>query len=152
VALALAAVESEIVVIHDAARPLTTPALIDEVVAALLGNAGAAGVIAAAPITDTVKRAGEPRPLAGAPAIAATERREYLWAAQTPQAFRVDALRHALGSDTDHLADATDEAMLVEQAGGSVLLHPAPASNLKVTTLDDLRVAELLLAQRRAST
>jgi 2-C-methyl-D-erythritol 4-phosphate cytidylyltransferase len=78
-------------------------------------------------------------------AVAATEDRELLWAAQTPQVFRADALREAI-ADPGALAAATDEAMLVEGTGGTVLVHPAPASNLKVTTADDLRLAELLLA------
>lgn len=151
VALALAEVESELVAIHDAARPLVTPALIDDVVARLEDHPEAAGVIAAAPITDTVKRASEARPAEREVVIAATESRDYLWAAQTPQAFRTAALREALEADPGRLAGATDEAMIVEGAGGTVLIHPAPAFNLKVTTREDLRVAELLLAQRRAS-
>ena len=112
-------------------------------------------MIAAAPITDTVKRAREPRPATGEfergrPTIAKTESRDHLWAAQTPQVFRAEALREALDADPQRLAAATDEAMLVEQAGGKVLIHPAPAANLKVTTPLDLRVAELLLGRALA--
>jgi 2-C-methyl-D-erythritol 4-phosphate cytidylyltransferase len=99
------------------------------------------GVIAAAAMTDTIKRAGEDG------VIAATEDRETLWAAQTPQAFRTTALRDAYAQAGAAVAGATDEAMLVERAGGTVLIEPAPASNLKVTTPEDLRLAELLLAQ-----
>jgi 2-C-methyl-D-erythritol 4-phosphate cytidylyltransferase len=73
--------------------------------------------------------------------------RSSLWAAQTPQAFRAEALREALDS-TELLAQATDDAMLVERIGGRVLLHEAPAENIKVTTPLDLRVAELLLGER----
>jgi 2-C-methyl-D-erythritol 4-phosphate cytidylyltransferase len=61
--------------------------------------------------------------------------------------FRVEALRRALAADPDVIAAATDEAMLVEAAGGRVLIHPSPPENLKVTTPLDLRVAELLLPQ-----
>ena len=77
--------------------------------------------------------------------------RGQLWAAQTPQVFRVEALRGALEADPAQVEAATDEAMLVEAAGGRVLIHPAPPENLKVTTPLDLRVAELLLAERSSS-
>jgi 2-C-methyl-D-erythritol 4-phosphate cytidylyltransferase len=73
-----------------------------------------------------------------------------LWAAQTPQVFRVDALRRALEADPAQAETATDEAMLIEAAGGRVLIHPAPPENLKVTTPTDLKLAELLLAGRSA--
>jgi 2-C-methyl-D-erythritol 4-phosphate cytidylyltransferase len=73
--------------------------------------------------------------------------RSALWAAQTPQAFRTAALREALGS-TSLLRQATDEAMLVERLGGKVMLHEAPAENIKVTTPLDLRLAEMLLGER----
>jgi 2-C-methyl-D-erythritol 4-phosphate cytidylyltransferase len=148
VAAGLEHVETEIVAVHDAARPLVTPELIDGLVEALLSHPDAAAVIAAAPITDTVKRAGEPRSAGAATgaSVAETLSRDHLWAAQTPQVFRTAALREALDTDAERIAAATDDAMLVEQAGGEVLLHPSPPANLKVTTPLDLRVAELLLA------
>jgi 2-C-methyl-D-erythritol 4-phosphate cytidylyltransferase len=77
--------------------------------------------------------------------IAETLDRAQLWAAQTPQVFRLEALRGALDADPGRAAPATDEAMLVEVAGGRVLIHPADAENLKVTTALDLRLAEQLL-------
>ena len=141
VAAALGQVESEVVVVHDAARPLVEPELIDAVVADLLADPDAGAVVAAAPVTDTIKQV-----LRGAE-VERTLDRSALWAAQTPQAFRAESLREALGS-TELLAQATDEAMLVERLGGKVLLHEAPATNLKVTTELDLRVAELLLTER----
>ena len=70
------------------------------------------------------------------------------WAAQTPQVFRTAALRDALAADPRGVADATDEAMVIERAGGTVLIDPAPAWNLKATTAEDLRVAELPLSRR----
>ena len=70
--------------------------------------------------------------------------------AQTPQVFRTDVLRDAMAGDPQRVAAATDEAMLVETAEGTVVIHPAPPGNLKVTTPLDLRVAELLLAERSA--
>jgi len=161
VANALAAVETELVAIHDAARPLVTPELIDGVTATLLADPEAGGAIAAAPVTDTIKRAmadgggsasrsqdsgGYSDQKAAIPVIGKTIDRAGLWAAQTPQVFRVETLRRALQADPGRVEAATDEAMLVERAGGRVLLHPSPAENLKVTTPRDLRLAELLLA------
>jgi 2-C-methyl-D-erythritol 4-phosphate cytidylyltransferase len=152
VAAATQRARGELIAIHDAARPLVTAALIDGLVTRLDSRPDADGVIAAAPLTDTIKRAAEPRPGSGelpsGPAIAKTESRDHLWAAQTPQVFRAGALREALAADPQRLATATDEAMLVEQAGGVVLLHQAPAENLKVTGPIDLAVAETLLKQR----
>ena len=130
----------EIVVVHDAARPLATPALVNAVVDRLASDEAAAGVIAAAPVTDTIKQADR------AGQVERTLDRDVLWAVQTPQAFRADALREAL-SDADSLPDATDDAMLVERQGGRVLIQASPPENIKVTTPFDLRVAELLLEQ-----
>jgi 2-C-methyl-D-erythritol 4-phosphate cytidylyltransferase len=156
VAAALSAVgpDPALVAVHDAARPLVTPGLIGELIAKLLDRPDAAGVIAAAPIADTVKRAREPR-LArgeiarGGPTIAKTESRDHLWAAQTPQVFRAAALRQAYdAADSQRRAAATDEAMLIEKAGGKVLIQPTGPENLKVTTPFELRLAELLLRER----
>jgi 2-C-methyl-D-erythritol 4-phosphate cytidylyltransferase len=141
VAAAIAGLEAELVVVHDAARPLVTAELIDAIVGELASNPDAAGVVAAAPITDTVKQVLRGRE------VERTLDRSSLWAAQTPQAFRTEALRRALDS-TKLLAQATDDAMLLERIGERVLLHPAPADNLKVTTELDLRLAELVLAER----
>ena len=141
VANALALCAGEIVVVHDAARPLITPGLIDDVVEELVGDQNAAGVIAATPVTDTIKQATD---------VGQVERtldRAGLWAIQTPQAFRAEALRDAL-ADTDSLPDATDDAVLVERRGGRVLIHSASTDNIKVTSPFDLRFAELLLRER----
>lgn len=137
---ALARVETEVVVVHDAARPLATADLFDAVVSRLAGDAGCDCAIAAAPITDTVKEVADE-------VVERTLDRSRLWGAQTPQAFRAVRLREAL-SAADSLADATDDAMLVERIGGRVAIHPAPPENIKVTTPLDLRVAGLLLAER----
>ena len=139
VANALEAVETDYVAIHDAARPLLTPELVEALVANLDAESEAAGVIAATPVTDTIKR--------GSPVIERTEDRSQLWAAQTPQVFRTEALRDALAI-AERPEEATDEAMLVEQAGGTVLIHPVEGQNLKVTTPLDLQIAELLLRSR----
>jgi 2-C-methyl-D-erythritol 4-phosphate cytidylyltransferase len=147
----MAAAETELIAIHDAARPLVSAELFDAVVGHLGAAESAAAAIAAAAINDTVKRGAAPRPEAGPPepvVIEATLPREFLWAAQTPQAFRVAALAAAQdrASAAGELEAATDEAALVEAAGGVVVLVPAPASNLKVTTAHDLATAEALLA------
>jgi 2-C-methyl-D-erythritol 4-phosphate cytidylyltransferase len=144
-ALEVAEARTGLVAVHDAARPLVGPSLIDAVVGRLAATPDVAGVIAATPIADTVKRAAA----AGErPEIAETLDRSRLWSAQTPQAFRAEALAAALATDAETLATATDDASLVERAGGKVLIEPAPATNLKVTTAADLRLAELLLAER----
>ncbi len=163
VANALEAVGTELVAIHDAARPLVTPELVEGVIATLAADPDADGAIAATPVVDTIKRAASAtaeRPadssqdfgVYSAPnaaiEVAGTVDRGRLWAAQTPQVFRVEALRRALEADPAQVEAATDEAMLVEAAGGRVLIHPAPPENLKVTTPLDLRVAEFLLAGR----
>jgi 2-C-methyl-D-erythritol 4-phosphate cytidylyltransferase len=147
---ALAEVGTELVAIHDAARPLVTPALIEEVVDALLAEPDAAGAIAATPVTDTVKQAVQPAQNDPPLAVESTLDRSRLWAAQTPQVFRTDTLRGALEPGGDAVASATDESMLIEAAGGRVLICPAPPENLKVTTPRDLRLAEQLLEERRA--
>lgn len=156
---ALRAVDTELVAIHDAARPLVTPELIEGAIAALASDPEAAGTIAAAPVTDTVKQVSSADTGAnpalttqdGANAglvVGSTLDRDRLWAAQTPQVFRVAALREALADDPERVAAATDEAMLVEAAGGRVLIHPSSPENLKVTTPLDLRLAEQLLSER----
>jgi 2-C-methyl-D-erythritol 4-phosphate cytidylyltransferase len=127
------------VVVHDAARPLVTPAHFRDALAAL---ADADAAIAAAPMTDTVKQAGADR------RVTATLDRTQLWAIQTPQAFRREALERALEVDDAVLAAATDDAWLVERAGGTVRVVESTAENFKVTTPHDLRVAELLLGER----
>ena len=139
VRLAMAAADADLVVIHDAARPLATPELFDRVVARL-AESGADGVIAAAPVADTLKLAGEGEE------IVRTVDRDGLWAAQTPQAFRAVPLRRAQAAG--ELEAATDEASLIERAGGRVLLVANDEPNPKVTTSADLRTVEALLAAR----
>lgn len=126
---------SEIVVIHDAARPLVTADVIDRTIDAARAHGAA---IAAVPATDTVKRSGPDG------RVIDTLPRSEIFLAQTPQAFRVDVLRDAfaLGDDTP---DATDEAALVERAGHPVHLVQGDPRNMKITTSEDLAMAERLL-------
>jgi 2-C-methyl-D-erythritol 4-phosphate cytidylyltransferase len=136
---ALAAARADdAVVVHDAARPLATTALFEACLAAL---ADADAAIAAAPVTDTVKECADGR-------VERTLDRSRLWAVQTPQAFRREALERALALDDHVVGAATDDASLVESLGGTVRVVEAPRENLKVTTPLDLRVAELLLGER----
>jgi 2-C-methyl-D-erythritol 4-phosphate cytidylyltransferase len=132
----LAAVPSDadVIVVHDAARPLATADLFAAVIDAVREGADAA--VPAVVVTDTVKRVDGDRVLDTPP-------RETLVAVQTPQAFRAAALRaaHADGGD------ATDDAALVEAAGGTVLTVPGDPRNLKVTTTTDLTVAAALLGE-----
>jgi len=149
VANALEAVGTAYVAIHDAARPLLTSQLVEALVADLDANPEAAGVIAAAPVADTIKRGSfrTPGDQKEPQVVVETVDRTQLWAAQTPQVFRTEALRDALAA-AERPEEATDEAMLVEGAGGTVLIHPVEGQNLKVTTPLDLQVAELLLRSR----
>ena len=140
VAAGLAVIDTELVLVHDAARPMLTPELVDGCVEALESAPQADAVIAAAAVTDTIKRVG------AAEAVVETLDRTELRAVQTPQVFRRAALVAAITSgDVDN---ATDDAFLIESAGGTVLAYDAPSSNLKVTVPDDLRLAELMLNAR----
>jgi 2-C-methyl-D-erythritol 4-phosphate cytidylyltransferase len=125
--------EARAVVVHDAARPLAGPALFTRTLAAL---AGADAAVAAARVTDTIKEAGPDG------VVVHTHDRARLWAIQTPQAFRARVLRAALEVPDAVLAQATDDAWLVERAGGSVCVVESSPANFKVTTARDLALAE----------
>jgi 2-C-methyl-D-erythritol 4-phosphate cytidylyltransferase len=137
---ALAASAGDPVIVHDAARPLVTPAIVQAALDELAAS-GCDGVIAAAPVTDTIKEAADG-------AVIRTLDRATLWSVQTPQVFRRAALERALDVPDDVLAQATDDAWLVERAGGVVRIVAAPSDNLKVTTRNDLQVAETVLRAR----
>lgn len=137
------AAAADLIVIHDAARPFVSDALISRTIEAGW-RFGAA--IAAVPASDTVKQAAdrpaddEPRP------VARTLAREHIYLAQTPQAFRRDILSEALALAATG-AEATDEATLVERAGHQVRLVDGEPANIKITTPEDLRLAEAILAR-----
>ncbi len=130
------------VLVHDAARPLLSIELVQATLAAV-EQKGVDAAIAATPVTDTIKQAD------GQGVVTQTLDRAGLWAVQTPQVFRRKALERALEVSEEVLAQATDDAWLIERAGGRVAIVPAPKDNLKVTTALDLDLAELLLARRR---
>jgi 2-C-methyl-D-erythritol 4-phosphate cytidylyltransferase len=133
--------DDEVVLVHDAARPLITPALVEAVLAAVIAEPGVEAAIAATPISDTVKRVRDRR-------VIETLDRAELWAVQTPQAFRRAALERVLRAPREILAKATDDAALIEQAGGRVAIVPSSPENLKITTPLDLDVAATLLDRR----
>ncbi|MDI6815248.1 MAG: 2-C-methyl-D-erythritol 4-phosphate cytidylyltransferase [Dehalococcoidales bacterium] len=124
--------DCEWVVIHDGARPLVTADLIDRGLEAAK-ETGAA--VAAVPVTDTIKVAGDDQFVQGTPP------RRNLWAVQTPQVFRFDIIAEAYRQAK---VEVTDDASLIEQLGYKVKLYMGSYDNIKVTTPDDLALAEIL--------
>ncbi len=137
--LAALPADAEGVLIHDGARCLVEPELLGRCAAAV--QAGQA-VIAATPVTDTIKQVN------GAGTITATPDRAGLWAAQTPQGFPVERLRRAHATATAEGWSVTDDAALFERLGWPVAVLEAPPSNIKLTTPFDLTVAAAVLAAR----
>lgn len=129
--------ECEWVIIHDGARPMVTAELIERGMEAA-EQTGAA--IAAVPVKDTIKVAGEDR------VVRQTLPRQNLWAVQTPQVFRTDIIKEAYQIANE---DVTDDASLVEKAGGRVTLYMGSYDNIKVTTPEDLILAEALLHKQK---
>lgn len=134
--LAAVPADADIVCVHDAARPLATAALFEAVVAAV--RAGADGAVPALPVTDTVKVVDP------SGAVVSTPDRSTLVTVQTPQAFAASVLRAAHASG----AEGTDDAALVEQAGGRVVVVTGESWNHKITDPADLDRARALLADR----
>jgi 2-C-methyl-D-erythritol 4-phosphate cytidylyltransferase len=133
---------TEIVAVHDGARPLVTAFGIAAAISALVADPALAGVVVGHPMIDTVKRVGT------ADVVAATLEREELWAAETPQVFRVAALTAGYErAEADHF-EATDDSRLVERDGGRVMMLRGPRDNVKVTVPEDLLVVEALLRAR----
>jgi 2-C-methyl-D-erythritol 4-phosphate cytidylyltransferase len=130
--LSVVPLEADVIVIHDAARPLAAAGLFEAVVAAV--QAGADGAICALELSDTIKRIEGGR-------VRETIERAGLVAVQTPQAFRADALREAHAADPE----ATDDAAVVEASGGSVVVVAGHRHNIKLTGPEDLELAEAYL-------
>lgn len=135
--LAAVPATADVVVVHDAARPLAGPALFEAVVEAVRRPDGPAAAVPGLPVSDTVKRVDGAR-------VVATVDRSDLVAVQTPQAFRADGLRRAHAG----AGEATDDAALIESLGLAVVVVPGDPGNLKVTTPEDLVVAAALLERR----
>ena len=131
--------EADGVLIHDGARCLVEPDLLARCAAAVQGGAA---VIAATPVTDTIKQVDGQR------CITATPDRSALWAAQTPQGFPVERLRQAHATASQEGWSVTDDAALFERLGWTVQVLEAPPSNIKLTTPFDLQVAAAVLAGR----
>lgn len=129
--------ECAVVLVHDGARPFVDPAVIDAVLAVARGGEGA---VPAVPLSDTLKETepGDPT------RIARTRPRAHLWRAQTPQGFPRKVLEQAHARAVRDGHRATDDAALVETIGVPVRLVPDTTRNLKVTTREDLALAELL--------
>ncbi len=134
-ALALVSAESELVAIHDAARPLASAALFDACIATA-ERSGAA--IAAIPSADTLKRVVDGQ-------LVATVERAELFQAQTPQAFRRELILRAHRAAYADNWTATDDAQLCERLGATVQVVPGARDNFKITTAEDLKMAEALL-------
>ena len=137
--------EAEAVLIHDGARCLVDSELLERCALALRqAMVEGAGIIAAAPVTDTIKEVDD------AGRIRATPDRSTLWAAQTPQGFAVNQLRDAHRRAAAEGWSVTDDAALYERLGLTVRVLEAPASNIKLTTPFDLEIAAAVLAARQA--
>jgi 2-C-methyl-D-erythritol 4-phosphate cytidylyltransferase len=132
--------EAQGVLIHDGARALVEPDLLERCAAAVTQGQA---VIAATPVTDTIKQVD------GEGMITGTPDRSRLWAAQTPQGFPVQQLRQAHTTAGERGWSVTDDAALFERLGLAVQVLEAPPSNIKLTTPFDLTIAEAVLAARR---
>ena len=139
--LAALPAEAQAVLIHDGARCLVDPALINRCAAAVLAGAS---VIAAAPVTDTIKRVD------GRGVIQDTPDRSQLWGAQTPQGFPVEQLRQAHAQARREGWSVTDDASLFERLGWEVEVMESSPANIKITTPFDLTIAAAVLAARPA--
>jgi 2-C-methyl-D-erythritol 4-phosphate cytidylyltransferase len=128
-----------VVLIHDGSRCLVTPNLVERVVAA--ANDDVDGVVPAVAVSDTIK-------VAENGSVLATLDRAKLRAVQTPQAFRLELLRQVYAAPEERLRTATDDASLVEDAGGRVAVVAGERTNIKMTSPDDLVLAEAILAAR----
>jgi 2-C-methyl-D-erythritol 4-phosphate cytidylyltransferase len=144
VARAVAALPADVdvILVHDAARPLVTAAVVDRVIGEAAEGRGA---VAGWPASDTLKRVDAGR------RIVETPPRQEHWHAQTPQGFPAAWLREAL-ADTRRRSVATDDAALVEALGHEVVMVEGSRWNMKVTTPEDLPVAAALLARTSRST
>ena len=131
--------EDALVLVHDGSRCLVTPELIERVVEAARGEVD--GVVPALPVSDTIKVAEDG-------AVSATLDRTKLRAVQTPQAFRLGLLRRIYAAPEEQLRAATDDASLVEQIGGRVAIVAGERTNIKLTSPDDLVLAEAILIAR----
>jgi 2-C-methyl-D-erythritol 4-phosphate cytidylyltransferase len=132
--------DTEIVAIHDGARPFVSAALIDRCVAAARDKGA---VVVGVPVRDTIKVVAEDR------SIAATPPRDSLWEIQTPQVFRRAIIAEAHAWAARERFEATDDAMLVEKKSGRVFLLEGERTNFKITLPEDIWLAETMIRERR---
>ena len=130
--------DCEVVVVHDGARPFVPPVLVDQCVEAALREGAA---VVGLPAGDTVKRVSAER------VVCKTLAREGLWQIQTPQAFRTELIREAYERAEQEHTEATDDAMLVERLGKTVVVLEGDPFNIKVTVPQDLVLAEMLIGK-----
>ena len=140
--LAQLSAEAAFVAVHDAARPLATPALVERIFEAARAYGGAAS---AARVVDTLKRADRDHVVIG------SVDRQQLFTVQTPQIFRRDLLERAYAEVFAAGAEVTDEISAIERVGGKVVLLPNEEPNFKITYPGDLPLAEFVLARRANS-
>ena len=133
--------DAAFIVVHDGARPLVTSALVAGAIDALEGAALAAGVVVGQPAVDTLKVVNGDR-------VLSTPDRSRFWTVQTPQVFRAADLREAYALAQGERFFGTDDASLVERAGGTVLVVEGSRDNMKVTVVEDLAIIEAALAFR----
>ncbi len=131
---------TQFVAVHDAARPLVRPELVERIFQLARAHGGAAS---AAPVTDTLKRADDNHVVTGG------VERTHLFAVQTPQIFRRDLLEKACRAISEAGLEVTDEISAVERAGGKIVLEPNDEPNFKITYPADIPLAEFVLRQRR---
>ncbi len=129
---------ADYVAVHDGARPLIRPERIEEIVRA----AEKTGAAAAVPVKDTIKAVDEER------RVLSTPDRRFLWSVQTPQVFSCVLYRRAMEQAMREGRDYTDDCQLLERTGVPVQLVPGDYDNIKITTPEDLRVAEEWLSRR----
>lgn len=133
------------VAVHDGARPLFPAELFGQGLAELQSGSDLAGVVFGLPVTDTIKEAEPVSRL-----VTSTPDRSRLWAAQTPQIFRRQALEKAFDVPDEILEKATDDAFLVERASGKVKMVPGSRENIKLTEPLDMVIAEQIIKRRQA--
>ena len=133
--------ETELIAIHDGARPLVTEKIIEDAVWGAYRHGAAAAAVA---VKDTIKQAE-------GGVVTKTPDRKSLFAVQTPQCFQADIIRGALSDAAKNAPDITDDCMAVERLGGGVYLTPGSEENLKITTPLDMAVAEAILKRREPS-
>lgn len=133
--------DADVVAVHDGARPLITPEVINEATDALCADEGVDGIVVGHPVYDTLKE------IHGTHVVETVDRSRY-WVAQTPQIFGTATLRTAYERAAQLNWSGTDDASYVEAAGGVVRMFEGPRSNLKVTVAQDLDIVEALLSSR----